>query len=145
MIVVSTIGEFKIDDAVGGVLYKGVDIIVANILSSTFQASGKFYVMQFEPVQRKVKFRFRDQPNGSLAVVSVAEHGAQSQCTAYAWKLTLVQFDGTDLVMISIVYLDPGAVFVNQKDDTAVNVTSHRKSISTSLSFLLYLKCPLLV
>lgn len=50
MIVVSTIGEFKIDDAVGGVLYKGVDIIVANILSSTFQASGKFYVMQFEPV-----------------------------------------------------------------------------------------------
>ena len=54
MIVVSTIGEFKIDDAVGGVLYKGVDIIVANILSSTFQASGKFYVMQFEPVQRKV-------------------------------------------------------------------------------------------
>ena len=60
MIVVSTIGEFKIDDAVGGVLYKGVDIIVTNILSSTFQASGKFYVMQFEPVQRKVKFRFRD-------------------------------------------------------------------------------------
>ena len=60
MIVVSTIGEFKIDDAVGGVLYKGVDIIVVNILSSTFQASGKFYVMQFEPVQRKVKFRFRD-------------------------------------------------------------------------------------
>ena len=60
MIVVSTIGEFKIDDAVGGVLYKGVDIIVANILSSTFQTSGKFYVMQFEPVQRKVKFRFRD-------------------------------------------------------------------------------------
>ena len=60
MIVVSTIGEFKIDDAVGGVLYKGVDIIVANILSSAFQASGKFYVMQFEPVQRKVKFRFRD-------------------------------------------------------------------------------------
>ena len=50
MIVVSTIGEFKIDDAVGGVLYKGVDIIVANILSSTFQVSGKFYVMQFEPV-----------------------------------------------------------------------------------------------
>ena len=60
MIIVSTIGEFKIDDAVGGVLYKGVDIIVANILSSTFQASGKFYVMQFESVQRKVKFRFRD-------------------------------------------------------------------------------------
>ena len=60
MIIVSTIGEFKIDDAVGGVLYKGVDIIVANILCSTFQASGKFYVMQFEPVQRKVKFRFRD-------------------------------------------------------------------------------------
>lgn len=60
MIVVSTIGEFKIDDAVGGVLYKDVDIIVANILNSTFQASGKFYVMQFEPVQRKVKFRFRD-------------------------------------------------------------------------------------
>ena len=60
MIVVSTIGEFKIDDAVGGVLYKGVDIIVANILSSMFQASGKFYVMQFEPVQRKVKFCFRD-------------------------------------------------------------------------------------
>ena len=65
--------------------------------------------------------------------------------TAYAWKLTLVQFDGTDLVMIGIVYLDPGAVFVNQKDDTAVNVTSHRKSINTSLSFLLYLNCPLLV
>ena len=60
MIVVSTIGEFKIDDAVSGVLYKGVYIIVANILSSTFQASDKFYVMQFEPVQRKVKFRFRD-------------------------------------------------------------------------------------
>ena len=47
------------------------------------------------------------------------------------------QFDGTDLVMIGIVYLDPGAVFVNQKDGTAVNVTSHKKSISTSLSFLL--------
>ena len=60
MIIVSTIGEFKIDDAVSGVLYKGVYIIVANILSSTFHASGKFYVMQFEPVQRKVKFRFRD-------------------------------------------------------------------------------------
>ena len=60
MIVVSTIGEFKIDDAVGGVLYKDVDIIVANMLGATFQASGKFYVMQFEPVQRKVKFRFRD-------------------------------------------------------------------------------------
>lgn len=60
MIVVSTIGEFKIDDAVGGVLYKGVDIMVVDILSSTFQASGKFYVMQFESVQRKVKFRFRD-------------------------------------------------------------------------------------
>ena len=60
MIIVSTIGEFKIDDAVGGVLYKGVDIMVVDILSSTFQASGKFYVMQFESVQRKVKFRFRD-------------------------------------------------------------------------------------
>ena len=60
MIAMSIIGEFKIDDAVSGVLYKGVDIIVANILSSTFQASGKFYIMQFEPVQRKVKFRFWD-------------------------------------------------------------------------------------
>jgi len=60
MIAVSIIGEFKIDDAVGGVLYKGVDIMVVDILSSTFQASGKFYVMQFESVQRKVKFRFRD-------------------------------------------------------------------------------------
>ena len=50
MIAVSIIGQFEIDDAVGGVLYKGVDIIVVNILSSTFQASGKFYVMQFEPV-----------------------------------------------------------------------------------------------
>ena len=60
MIIVSTIGEFKIDDAVGGVLYKGVDIMVADILYSTFQASGKFPVTQFEPVQCKVKFRFRD-------------------------------------------------------------------------------------
>ena len=34
MIIVSTIGEFKIDDAVSGVLYKGVDIIVADMFSS---------------------------------------------------------------------------------------------------------------
>ena len=60
MIAVSIIGQFEIDDAVGGVLYKGVDIMVVDILGSTFQASGKFYVMQFESVQRKVKFRFRD-------------------------------------------------------------------------------------
>ena len=60
MIAVSIIGQFEIDDAVGGGLYKGVDIMVADILSSTFQAFGKFYVMQFEPVQCNVKFRFRD-------------------------------------------------------------------------------------
>lgn len=60
MIAVSIIGQLKIDDAVGGVLYKGVDIMVAEILSSTFQTSGKITVMQFEPVQCKVKLRFRD-------------------------------------------------------------------------------------
>ena len=60
MIAVSIIGQFEIDDAVGGVLYKGVDIMVADILSSTFQAFGKFYVMQLEHVQCNVKFRFRD-------------------------------------------------------------------------------------
>lgn len=60
MIAVSIIGQFEIDDAVGGVLYKGVDIMVADMLNSTFQASGKFSVMQFEPVQRKVKLRLRD-------------------------------------------------------------------------------------
>ena len=60
MIAVSIIGQFEIDDAVSGVLYKGIDVMVANILCSTLQTSGKFHVMQFEPVQCKVKLCFRD-------------------------------------------------------------------------------------